>query len=155
MKFFTGIFQGFWPQVQNTFFWAILDGCFCLVFLRFSPLYWFVLVCDDNFLLKRLASLADYSFIYFLFFKIRTSNYCMVNNVTKHSHCVKCLYLEFFWSLFSRIRTEYVEILRIFPYSLRMRENTDQKNCEHGHFFTQRLLRGFERQISYVVWSSH
>ena len=28
---------------------------------------------------------------------------------------------------FSRIRTEYGEILRISPYSVRMRENTDQK----------------------------
>ena len=26
------------------------------------------------------------------------------------------------------------EIWRIFPYSVQMRENTDQKNCEYGHF---------------------
>ena len=30
----------------------------------------------------------------------------------------KCQYLEFFWSVFSRIRTEYGEILRISPYSV-------------------------------------
>ena len=35
----------------------------------------------------------------------------------------KCLYSEL-W-LFSRIRTEYEEILRISPYSVRMQENTD------------------------------
>ena len=29
-----------------------------------------------------------------------------------------CLYLEFFWSPFFRIRTEYREILQISPYSV-------------------------------------
>ena len=43
-------------------------------------------------------------------------------------------YLEFFWSVLSRIWTEYGEILRISPYSIRIRENTDQKNSEYGHF---------------------
>ena len=38
----------------------------------------------------------------------------------------KCPYSELFWSVFSRIRTEYGEILRISLYSVRMRENTDQ-----------------------------
>ena len=33
---------------------------------------------------------------------------------------------------FSRIRTEYGEILRISPYSIRMRENADQKNSKYG-----------------------
>ena len=44
-----------------------------------------------------------------------------------------CSYLEFFWSVFSRILTEYGEILRISPYSVRMRKNKDQKNSEDGH----------------------
>ena len=43
----------------------------------------------------------------------------------------KCPYSEFFWFVFSRIWTE---ILRFSPYSVRMRENTDQKNSEYGHF---------------------
>ena len=34
---------------------------------------------------------------------------------------------RYFWSAFSRIRTEYGEIHRISLYSVRMRENTDQK----------------------------
>ena len=34
----------------------------------------------------------------------------------------------------SCIRNEYGEIRSIFPYSVRMRENTNQKNSEHGHF---------------------
>ena len=46
----------------------------------------------------------------------------------------KCPYSGLFWSVFSRIRTEYGEILRISPYSVRMRENTDQNNSEYGHF---------------------
>ena len=34
----------------------------------------------------------------------------------------KCLYSEFFWSVFSRIRTEHGEIRSISPYSVQMRE---------------------------------
>ena len=43
-------------------------------------------------------------------------------------------YSELFWSAFSHIRTEFEEILRISPYSVRMRENADQNNSEYGHF---------------------
>ena len=46
--------------------------------------------------------------------------------------CYKYRYLEFFWSLFSRIWTEYGEVLFISLYSVQMRENTDQKN--YGYF---------------------
>ena len=46
----------------------------------------------------------------------------------------KCPYSELFWSVFFRIWAEYGEILRISPYSVRMRENTDQNNSEYGHF---------------------
>ena len=46
----------------------------------------------------------------------------------------KSPYLEFLWSVFSFIWTEYGEIRSISPYSVRMRENTDQKNSEYGHF---------------------
>ena len=46
----------------------------------------------------------------------------------------KCSYSEFFWSVFPRIRTKYGEIRTIPPYSVRMRENADQRNSEHGHF---------------------
>ena len=40
----------------------------------------------------------------------------------------KCPYSELCWSAFSRIRTEYGEILQ------EMRENTDQNNSKYGHF---------------------
>ena len=46
----------------------------------------------------------------------------------------KCPYSVFSWSLFSRVPTKYREILCISPYSLQMRESTDQENTEYGHF---------------------
>ena len=46
----------------------------------------------------------------------------------------KYRYSEFFWSVFFRIWTEYEEIRSISLYSVRIRENTDQKNSEYGHF---------------------
>ena len=46
----------------------------------------------------------------------------------------KCPNSELFWSAFSRIRTEYRKILRITPYSFRMRENADQNNSGCRHF---------------------
>ena len=43
-------------------------------------------------------------------------------------HCVKCVQIRSFsWSVFSLIRTDYGKIRSISPYSVRMRENTDQK----------------------------
>ena len=40
-------------------------------------------------------------------------------------HCLESVQIRsYFWSVFSRIRTEYGETLSIFPYSVRMRENT-------------------------------
>ena len=39
-------------------------------------------------------------------------------------HYVKSVQIQnYFWSVFSHIRTEYGEILRMSPYSVRMREN--------------------------------
>ena len=40
----------------------------------------------------------------------------------------------FFWPVFSRIRTEYGGLQKKSPYSVQMRENTDQKSSEYGHF---------------------
>ena len=42
----------------------------------------------------------------------------------------KCTYSELIWSAFSRIRTEYGDILSIFPYSAQVREDADQNNSE-------------------------
>ena len=50
----------------------------------------------------------------------------------------KCPYSELYWSAFSRIRSEYGDILDISPYSVRMRENVDQNNSKYGRaLFTQ------------------
>ena len=46
----------------------------------------------------------------------------------------KCTYSELFWSVFSRIRTEYGEMQSISPYLVQIRENTDQNNSQYGHF---------------------
>ena len=46
----------------------------------------------------------------------------------------KCPYSELFWSTFSRIQTEYGEMLRISLYSVQMRENADRHNSEYGKF---------------------
>ena len=60
-----------------------------------------------------------------------------------------CPYSEFFWSVFPRIWTEYEEILRIFPYSVRVRENSnrDQKNSEPEHFSRSVLLDLFNAKL--------
>ena len=51
---------------------------------------------------------------------------------TSLSQREKCPYSELFWSAFSGIWTEHGEILRIYPHSVQMRENTDQNNSECG-----------------------
>ena len=47
---------------------------------------------------------------------------------------LSCSYSKFFWSVFSRIWTEYGELLRIYPYSVQMHENMDQNNPKYEHF---------------------
>ena len=42
----------------------------------------------------------------------------------------KCPYSELIWSAFPRICTEYGEIPSISPYSVQIRENSDQNNSE-------------------------
>ena len=59
---------------------------------------------------------------------------CFTSKINR-LHCVKCVQIRsFFWSVFSRIRNQYGEILCISPYSVRMRKNTNQKNSVFGHF---------------------
>ena len=49
-------------------------------------------------------------------------------------------YSEFFWSVFSRIQTEYGEILHISPCSVRRLENADQENSKYGHFSRSEVI---------------
>ena len=48
--------------------------------------------------------------------------YILIQKVRAGSLREKCPYLKLFWSPYSRIRTEYDEILRISPYSVLMRK---------------------------------
>ena len=58
-----------------------------------------------------------------------THKYFLCNSLRQ-----KCSYSEFFWSVFCRIQTEYGEMRNIAFYSVWMREYTDQKISEYGHF---------------------
>ena len=42
--------------------------------------------------------------------------------------------VSIFGVILVRIGTEHGEMLRISPYSIRIRENVDQKNAEYGNF---------------------
>ena len=49
----------------------------------------------------------------------------------RFTHCVKSVQMRsFFWSVFSRIRTEYRDLLCKSPYSVRMRENKNQEKLQ-------------------------
>ena len=53
-------------------------------------------------------------------------------------HCVKSFKIRsFFWPIFSCIRTEYRDLLRKSPYSVRIHENADQKKLHIWTIFTQ------------------
>ena len=73
---------------------------------------------------------------YYLYFII-----LQVEEIQTNTLCKKCPYLELFWFAFSGIRTEYGKILRIFSYSVQMRENADQNNSEYEHLL--RSVKGW------------
>ena len=66
---------------------------------------------------------SSWTLISFIFWK-----YCFVSETIHYSLRKNCPYSELFWSVFSRIRTEYGEIRSI------QFENTDQNNSEYEHF---------------------
>ena len=107
--------------------------CFlCMASIKFSKVYlplMFTTLCNKKLIWKWSDIDADFSISYKL-------------------HCVKSVQIRSnFWSIFSRIRTEYGEILRteyreilrISPYSVWMRENTDQKLLSIWKVFAQWL----------------
>ena len=57
----------------------------------------------------------------------------------KESLREKCPDTEFFWSVFSRIRTEHGDLHRKSPYSVRIRENTDEIKLRNWTLFTQQM----------------
>ena len=58
------------------------------------------------------------------------------------NHCLKSVQMRsFFWYVFSCIWTEYGDLLRESPYSLRIQENTDQKKHRIWILFMQCIFR--------------
>ena len=54
---------------------------------------------------------------------------------------------SFFWSIFSYIWTEYGDLLRHSPYSVRIQENTDQKKLRIWTLFTSSRLEVFCKKV--------
>ena len=54
--------------------------------------------------------------------------------------------------VFSRIQTEYGEILFISPYLVQMREKTHQKSSQYGHFSCSTI---FANKSIIEVWQGH
>ena len=55
-----------------------------------------------------------------------------------------------FWSVFTRILTEYWEMQNISQYAVQMQENTDQNISEYRHF-SRSANAHFLRQVSLVA----
>ena len=85
--------------------------------------------------------------------KIKVSFLFKKKNLFKkiYSLCKICLYLELFWSIFPRIWTEYAEIRSTSPYSVEMRENTDQNNSEYGHISRSDYKNCFSNMLVLVT----
>ena len=66
-----------------------------------------------------------------------------------NKRCMKSVQMRsFFWSVFSRLWTEHREIRSISPYSVRVRENTDQKKL--------RILDTFHRvKVAKQLYRNH
>ena len=55
-------------------------------------------------------------------------SWMLKNSSGKYAHCVKSVQIRsFFWSVFSRTRAKYGDLLRKSPHSARVRESKDQK----------------------------
>ena len=87
--------------------------------------------------------------------KIRTSR-VWISLKTIWSYCTlinikKCLYLEFFWSIFSCIQAIYREIQSFSPYSIRMRENMNKKKTPNtSTLYAVIIGRGVFRNLSKI-----
>ena len=68
----------------------------------------------------------------------------------------KCPYSEYFWSLFSFIRTEYGDLHSRSPYSVRMRKNKDQQKTPNSDtFHAVKLLfsqRSAVKKLGFFKW---
>ena len=66
-----------------------------------------------------------------------------------YKHCVKSVQIRsFFWSIFSRIWNEYGDLRSKSPYSVQIRENTDQKKTPYLDIFCAvKLTPGFKNHM--------
>ena len=69
-------------------------------------------------------------------------------------HYLKSVQIRrFFWSVFSRVQTEYGEIFRISPYWVWLRENTDQRKLHtwtHTPYLDNSILHSWtKRSLSF------
>ena len=66
----------------------------------------------------------------------------------------KCPYAEFLWSAFSCIRTKYGNLRSKSPYSVRMRENTDQKKLRIRTLLTQCTFTQMRLKYRNFLWAT-
>ena len=120
-------------RIWCKFFKGMLPAIFCLCLKRVGRVglvnecYWDVI---------KKATMFSITKMFVQVFSRAWYVMCMFTRVTLHK---KCPYSELFWSVFSRIRTEYGEIRSISLYLVQMREMADQNNSEYRHF--SRIVR--------------
>ena len=78
------------------------------------------------------------------------------NELLAGFHCMKSVQIRsFFWSVFSRIRTEYGEIRSISPYSVEYRKCEPEKTPYLvGHFSRSVYYSGFYYLSSLITYHS-
>ena len=60
---------------------------------------------------------------------------CQNLRISSEIHCGKSVQMRsFFWFVFSCIRIKYEDLLRKSPYSVQIRENTNQEKLRFGQF---------------------
>ena len=90
--------------------------------------------------------------IKFLLKRLLPLNFKIFSRALNKTQCVKSVQIRsFLWSVFSRIRTIYGEILRISLYSVRMRENTDQEKLCIWTLFKQWQYCFYQREKSFPL----
>ena len=100
-------------------------GCFLILFYNYWNWCWYY------------NPLVYQTCVHSTFFAIMSDTFCEAKYSKGSPLREKCPDTELFWFEFSRIRTEYGDILRISTYSVRMRENKDQKKLRIWTHFTQ------------------
>ena len=106
-------------------FFTFFTSFFIQFFFSLKNLYLHYSTCNFLFISSIFfQQLHNYSIIPYLFYNSIFAR----KAIFIQYHCVKSVQIwSYFWSVFSCIRTEYGDLLRKSPYSVRIQENTDQK----------------------------